>query len=169
MPDAKPQTTEAAPSPENMFSEFKNLASKYLVPMADSTIKDIVGTGEAAANKLASFEDYLKTTAKGLFPALGPQIESGIPTAHLLDPFRQVAKQMLGEDYEPDFVNDMKATAALHGSIDEATGRPRPMTLDQWKNHIMTEPGFQWSYSQQARDRMGMILSTLHRGLFGGE
>lgn len=174
MPEAKP-ATETAPKqveevvkPENVFSQMKDMAAKYMVPMAESTLKEIAGIGNDATKTVGAFEDYLKTTASGLFPTFAPQIQSGIPTAHLLEPYRQVAKQMLGDEFEPDFVNDIKSAAVLHGAMDEKTGRPVPMTLGQWQQHIMKEPGFNWGYTPQAHERVNTILNTLKQGLAEG-
>ena len=98
-------------------SDMKDLAHKYQVPMAESTLREIVGEGGVTPAKANAFEEYLKTTAQGLYPAFAPQIAAGIPTAHLLDPYRQIGKQTLGEQFEPDFINDHKSAAALQGGI----------------------------------------------------
>jgi hypothetical protein len=160
---------EEAPKPENLASELKSMANRYLVPMSEGTIKEIANGVGDVEKKVASFGDYLKETAKGLYPSLAPQLDSGISTSHLLDPYRQVAKSMLGEGFEPDFVNDPKSSAVLNGATDEKTGRPILMTLDQWKSHIMNEPGFKWGYTNQAHERMNMLLNTMHTALFGGQ
>lgn len=145
--------------------EMADMASLYHVPMSEGTIKGIAGEGEVPPEKAKAFEEYLKTAAQGLYPSLAPQIAAGIPTGHLLDPYRQVAKQMLGENFEPDFINDHKSAAALNASTDPKTGRPTPMTLDQWKQHIMSEPKFGWGYTKEAHDRVNTILENLKAGL----
>ena len=166
MPDEKPvQSEEKTMGP----SEMEALANLYQVPVSKGTLKQIVGDGEVAPEKSKAFEEYLKTSAQGLYPSLAPQIAAGIPTAHLLDPYRQIGKQMLGENFEPDFINDVKSSAALHGSTDEKTGRPVPMTLEQWKQHIMSEPGFGWGYTAQAHERVNSMLSMLKQGLEQGK
>lgn len=161
---------EKAPTKESMTpSKMQELAHLYQVPMSEGTLKQIAGDGEVSPEKANAFEEYLKTAAQGLYPAFAPQIAAGIPTAHLLDPYRQVGKQMLGENFEPDFVNDLKSSAALNGSTDPKTGRPIPMTLDQWRQHIMNEPSFGWGYTPQAHQRVNSILAMLKQGLDQGK
>jgi hypothetical protein len=143
---------------------FMQMAHNYQVPVSEGTIQQIVGDN-ATPEKAKSFEDYLKTSAQGLYPSFAPQIAAGIPTAFLLDPYRQTAKQMLGENFEPNFLNDAKASAALTGGQDEKTGRPIPMSLDQWRSHIMAEPGFGWGYTKDAHERVNTMLANLKSGL----
>ena len=152
------------PAPQAESVDFKKMAEMYHVPVSDGTIADIAGTNPTP-EKTKAFEEYLKTSAQGLYPTLAPQIAAGIPTAHLLDPYRQIGKQMLGENFNPDFIGDPKASAALTGGMHPETGRPAPMSLDQWKQHLMVEPGFGWGYTQQAHDRVNMLLDNLERGL----
>jgi len=152
------------PTPQAEPVDFKKMAEMYHVPISDGTISNIAGDNPTP-EKAKSFEDYLKTSAQGLFPTLAPQIAAGIPTEHLLDPYRQIGKQMLGENFAPDFINDPKVSVALSGGAHPETGRPVPMSLDQWKQHIMTEPGFGWGYTQEAHDRVNMLLTNLERGL----
>jgi hypothetical protein len=159
------ETTEQKPSIG--LPEMKDLAHKYQVPVSDGTLKEIVGEGDVAPEKATAFEEYLKTAAQGLYPSFAPQIAAGIPTAHLLDPYRQVGKQMLGENFDPDFLNSPLASAALNGSTDPKTGRSVPMTLDQWRNHIMKEPGFGWGYTNDAHQRVQMVLNNLKEGMAG--
>jgi len=155
---AKPAPQETPPV------DFRQMADMYHVPISDGTIKDIAGENPTP-EKAKAFEDYLKVSAQGLFPTLAPQIAAGIPTANLLDPYRQLGKQMLGENFTPDFVNDPKASVALTGGVHPETGRPAPMSLDQWKQHLMTEPGFGWGYTKQAHERVNMLLENLRQGL----
>jgi len=153
------------PAPEKTYGteDFAMLAHNYQVPMSSESLKQMADGADEG--KFKAFEEYLKTTAQGLYPSFAPQIASGIPTAYLLEPYRQSAKQMLGENFEPDFMNDPKASAALMGGQDEKTGRPTPMTLDQWKNHIRTEPAFKWAYTPEAHARANMLLNTLKTGM----
>jgi len=142
---------QATPEKMHTVADLKSMAHDYAVPMSDGTLEKIAQDG-LTPEKVKAFEEYIKTTAQGLYPTLAPQIKAGIPTAYLIDPYRQVAKQMLGEDHEPDFTTDPKASAALSGGVDPATGRPSPMSLDQWKGHIKTTPGFGYDQTPQAQE-----------------
>jgi len=141
--------TPQEPAKEMTTADLKRMAHDYAVPVSDGTL-DKIAEGGLDPAKAKAFEEYIKTTAQGLYPTLAPQIKAGIPTAYLLDPYRQVAKQTLGEDHEPDFMTDPKSAAALTGGSDPATGRPAPMSLDQWKAHLQSHPGFNYGSTPQA-------------------
>jgi len=155
MPETTPQV-EKVPT----MNDMANMAQLYAVPMSEGALQAIAK--DATPEKAKAFEEHVKTTAQGLYPSLAPQIAAGIPTAHLLDPYRQVAKQMLGESFEPDFIADPKSAAALAGRIDEKTGRPTLMSLDQWKQHIKSHPGFGWDTTPAAHEQIGQVIKALH-------
>lgn len=160
MATEKKQETKSEEKPMSL-GDMKQLVHDYAVPMSDGTLKSL--SADMTPEKAKAFEDYVKTTAQGLYPTLATQIKAGIPTAYLLDPYRQISKQMLGEDFEPDFQADPKAVAALGGGTDPNTGRPAPMSLDQWRNHIKTHPGFGWDQTQGAIDETHNVMNNLEQ------
>jgi len=169
MPDAPNTQTpkaeeQAAPI---TTSHLADIASLYHVPMSQGTLDSIADEkGEITPAKRDSFHEYVKTAAQGLFPTFAKQIESGIPTNHLLDPYRQVAKMTLGENVEPNFQADPKWEAALTGGRDK-DGRPQPMSLGEWKTHIRTTPEFGFHNTQQGQEMMSQALESL-RQVFEG-
>jgi hypothetical protein len=168
---AETKLAEETAKPEGKamtLADMKQLAHDYAVPMSEGTLKGIAE--DMTPEKGKAFEEYLKNAASGLYPTLAPQIQAGIKTAYLLDPYRQVAKQMLGEDAEPNFMSDPKASAALTGGSDPKTGRPAPMSLDQWKGHIQTHPGFGWKTTPAAHEQVANVLQGLAQemGMGGG-
>ena len=154
---------ENTPEPKTVNAqELITMAHNYHVPMHEDTIASMVGeTGQVDSSKAKAFEEYLKTTASGLYPTLAKQIQGGIPTAYLIEPYRQVAKQMLGGNVELDFQTDPKAVAALHGGFDPETGRPAPMSLSQWKEHITSHSGFEWDKTPQAHEHVQSVLDAI--------
>jgi hypothetical protein len=161
---------ETTPKPDEKqptVADLKQLAHDYAVPMSEGTLKEI--GKDLTPEKAKAFEEYIKTTAQGLYPTLAPQIKAGIPTAHLLDPYRQVAKQMLGDDFEPNFQTDPKSRAALEGGRDPQTGRPVPMSLSEWQGHIRQHPGFGWDKTPQAHEMIANALAGAHAEMGGNE
>lgn len=157
---------EATPKEEKTYTaaDLQQLVHDYQVPVSDGTVKSIAGEGTVSEGQHKAFEGYLQTAAQGLYPALAPQIAGGLKTAYLLDPYRQVGKQILGENFEPDFINNHDHMAALQGGQDP-TGRPTPMSLNQWANHIRSTPSFGWGYTEEAHARANTILQTLQSAL----
>jgi len=153
---------------EMTVADLRKMAHDYHVPMSEGTLEQIA-KGGLTPEKAKAFEEHMKVTAQGLYPTMAKQINAGIPTAYLLDPYRQIAKQTLGEHVEPNFHTDPKATAALHGGSDPSTGRAAPMSLDQWKTHLMTHPGWEYDKTPAAHARANEIIEALHKGLAGGK
>jgi hypothetical protein len=160
------QPTDKVADKVHTVADLKSMAHDYAVPLSDGTMDKIAKDG-LTPEKVKAFEDYIKTTAMGLYPTLATQIKAGIPTAYLLDPYRQVAKQMLGEDHEPNFASDPKAEAALSGGADPATGRPAPMSLDQWKGHIRSHPGFGWGNTPAAHEQANATMQAISQQMLG--
>jgi hypothetical protein len=166
-PEQEVETQKVTDNPTTL-ADLKDLAHAYHVPMSDKTLEEIAGKGKKVdPKKVEAFEEYLKTAAQGLFPTLAPQIQAGIKTAYLLDPYRQLGKQILGEDFEPNFVSDPKSMAALTGGRDPKTGRPVPMSLDEWRQHMMSEPGFGWLNTPTGRSQYLHVLNAMHQGFSG--
>lgn len=148
--------------------QLGDLAHEYHVPMAASVLEDIVGDGkEANPEKVQAFEAYLQEAASGLFPTFAPQIKAGIKTAYLLDPYRQVGKQVLGKDFEPDFIGDPRSAIATNGGNDPKSGRPIPMTLDQWAQHLKTEPSFNWIKTPAGQANLRKVMGAIQQGFEG--
>jgi len=162
-----------APNPETQtmptghtLADIKEMASLYHVPLSDETATAVAKGGDQS--KIAAFENYLKTSAEGLYPTLAPQIKTGIPTAYLLDPYRQVAKSLLGEQFEPDFIGNPRDTQAIEGGSDPKTGHPAPMSLSQWKQTVMTDPRFGYDQTPHAIAAAQYAVQQLHQSMQTG-
>jgi len=165
-PAKKPAPSGKKPKAEGnsaqLAQQAKDFADLHLVPMSEGSIKSITqGMDEA---KLQAFQEYIKSTAQGLYPTFAKQIAAGIPTAHLVEPYRQVGKQMLGDQFEPDFVADPKSAMALTGGVDPATERPAPMSLQQWKQHIISHDNFGYAYTPAAHETANQIIEAINKG-----
>ncbi len=164
-----PAQQEPAPAPMTL-SDMTTLAHNYHVPMSEGTLAKMAAPhGELSPEKAKGFEDYLKTTAAGLYPTLAPQIKAGIPTAFLLDPYRQVGKQVLGDDFEPNFHSDPNARAALDGGFDPQTQRPAPMSLTQWQQHLKSDPSFGYMNTPQGQQEKAQMMAKIQTGMQGGQ
>jgi len=162
-------TEQSPPHGPMTLAEMTTLAHNYHVPMSEGTLATLAAPhGELDPQKAQGFEDYLKTTAAGLYPTLAPQIKQGIPTAMLLDPYRQMGKQVLGEQFEPNFQSDPNARAALEGGFDPQTQRPAPMSLTQWQAHLKSDPAFGYMNTPQGQMEKAQMVAKIHSALQGG-
>lgn len=166
--------------PKSMFDRMKNIAHDFQVPISDGTINEIIGyspssakkageQGDGMEEKIGAFTEYVKTMAQGLYPTLAPQIKSGIPTAYLLEPYRQVGKRVLGEHFEPDFIGDSRHAKALRGAVDPATGRSGPMNLSEWADHLKTDPTFGWQHTPDGIRSRNEVMQTVQQAFSKSE
>jgi hypothetical protein len=175
-PMAMPPMGEIKPMPDNSMGEAKrftpddvvNMLHMYHVPMSNDTINAMADPdGTIHPDRIKSLEEYVKNVAQGLFPTLAPHIKAGIPTAYLVDPYRQVAKMLIGEHVEPDFIGDPKWGMALTGGQDK-DGRRIPMGLDEWKQHMMRSRDYGYQHTDAAREHAQKVAAAIHEA-FGGE
>ena len=145
--------------PKGKNAAYRQIADNYVIPISDSALEEWAKAGDEA-----KFSDYAKEVAKGLFPTFAPQIDMGLKTRILLDPYIQIASQVLGPIMsEPDWT-DPKWSVALQGSTDPKTGRPVPMTLHEWELYIKSDSSHGYQYSQQANDHFASVLEHLTKG-----
>jgi hypothetical protein len=140
-----------------------------------------LSSGAGAAE--AAFTQYAQATAAGLYPQFATQIAKGIPTTTLLDPYAQVAASVLGfgnvagtsasvsqasdatASLNIDWSNP-KWSVALNGERDPTTGQPVPMTLDQWRSHLINDPQYGWAKTDDAKN-LGMGVADHLLSVFG--
>ena len=156
MPDQK--------EPKGIKGEIKEIADDFVIPISESAIEE---WGKKLKGSVEPFKKYAEQVACGLYPTLAAQIQMGIPTRILLDPYIQVAQQVLGPVMNEPNWSDPKWSKALQGGIDDKTGRPVPMILDDWKNFLMQEPGHGWEFSPMAHERVAAFGKALHSAFMG--
>ena len=153
--------------PTGTEAEIRKIADDYVIPFSDEGISEWV---KALKGKdVSAFRDYAEQVATGLYPTFAPQILMGIPTRILLDPYIQVAQQVLGPIMSEPNWSDPKWSKALQGGIDPKTNRPIPMQLDEWRKFLMTEPGHGWSTTPMAHERVNAFAQELNKQFGGNE
>ena len=173
---------------------IRKIADDYVIPMSDEAVKvwaktlksepepdaepdnDVDDEKPAAKGSKAkpepkpedAFTEYAKQVACGLYPTLATQIQAGIPTRVLLDPYIQVAIQVLGPVMTEPNWSDPKWNKALQGGIDPVTKRPAPMALNDWRMAIKMDPAHGWQNSPQAIQTAHAFGKALNDS-FGGQ
>ena len=147
-----------APTHQGDAGEIEKIAHDYVIPLSDGAIEQWAKAGPE------EFKKYAEKVAEGMYPTFAPQIAAGVPTRILLDPYVEVAKQVLGPAGAVPNWSDPKWSAALQGGIDPKTGRHIPMTLDEWRKHLMTHPGHGWEYTPQAHEKAAQFRQILEQG-----
>ena len=137
--------------------EIEKIANDYVIPISEAAV------AEWSKASPEEFKKYAEQVAIGMYPTFAPQIQAGLPVRVLLDPYVQVAQQVLGSVMSQPNWTDPKWSAALQGGIDPKTGRPIPMTLDEWRQFLMKHPAHGWDKSPQAMDRVQQFAQILNQ------
>ena len=164
--DPMPPTPEQDQQPKDINGELTKIAQDYAVPMSTHALREWAKTLEG--KDLIPFVEYVKKLAIGLYPTFAKEIEAGIPTKALLDPYVMVHQQAMGPQADPPNWSDPKWSVALTGGRDGQTERPVPMSLDEWKRHIMTNPAHGWDKTPAAHAKAQEFVQALNDG-FGGK
>lgn len=143
---------------------LQGIADDYQVPLDQNAIHDWVTAHEGGKHQdlIKTFTDYVKPMAMGMYPTLAPQIQQGIPVRSLVEPYRLVAKNLLGEDANIDWAQP-HWNKALTGNIDPATNRAAPMSLDQWRQQLMADPVYGYGDTEAAYHKTASFLDQLHQ------
>lgn len=151
--------------PSFIYPQLRSIAADHHVPLDDDTIHawgdNLMSRHQKGTDAHTEFTDYVKQMAMGLYPTLAPQIKNGMSVRHLLEPYRMVAKSVLGRDVEPNW-NQPNWNRALIGNVDEKSGRPAPMSLEAWRQELLTNPEFGWHETDNGKEHLGRVLGELH-------
>lgn len=162
---AEAPTTPEITKPKNFHEELQKIINDYVVPMSFEALDQ--WSSNLGGKDSQPFKDYVVQVASGMYPTLAPQLKMGIPTRALLDPYIQVASEVLGPQMSDPNWSDPKWAAALQGGLDPKTGHPTPMPLDQWRKFLTQDPSHGWDKTEQAHSIADEFSSALH-GAFGG-
>jgi hypothetical protein len=139
--------------------EMKDKAKKFMVPLSDEAIQTwATGLMSGQFNE-ASYDQYLKDSAKSLFPQLVAAIDSGMTVADYVDPYRQIAAQTL--EMNPDTIDfmDPKWRQAFDQKDDK--GNRTIMTLSEWSSKIRTDKTYGYDKTQRGVQEASQFATSL--------
>lgn len=131
------------------LDSLKQQARAYMVPVSDAALGMWVDALIKEQQDPASFTEWLRQQAKGMFPPLAGQIDGGMDTKTLLDPYKNVLESELGlADVD---MADMKYMGQLM-QVDPSSGSRTMPNLDQWRTMIRTNPAYGWGKTVNAQE-----------------
>jgi hypothetical protein len=148
------------------LDSLRAAAKSYVVPLSDATLQKWttqVAQGDATPD---TFNDYLKTQAKSLFPELSGAIDSGVTPDQYFDPYRQQAAQTLGVTPDSVDFSDPKWQSILF-NVDPKTGARGVQSLAQAATTLRTGPQFGFDKTSGAVDQAAQFATSISQ-MFGG-
>jgi hypothetical protein len=161
--------------PQATLGQFLNNAIKGVGAAAGTTNPvDAAGDSTGTSAALANFKQYVQGLAASQFPEFGMQITQGVPTKTLLDPYGQLAASLLGfgsvNGTGQASINETQdATASLGINWNDPKWQRlirggeggRPMSLDQARNTIITDPQYGWTHTDMAQNLASHVGDAL--------
>lgn len=143
---------------------IKALAGDYLVPVSDSTLNQWDTQIAQSGGRLTSenFRQYFVDQAKSLFPQMSAQLDQGLTTQQLVDPYRQLAAKEL--DITPDSIDftQPKWLGLISSVADPKTGVMTMPGLAQAQQKIRSDPTYGWDSTTNGKTayaQMGVALT----------
>ena len=173
---------------DTMYTDIQQAALEYQIPINSAQLGSMVkqalqgATVEsmyvAADAAEASAVKQFQQQAQGLYPSLAPQIAAGNTVQNLVAPYFNVAEAVTGvpaSTMQADVASGgvSKWGAFLQGGNnpsgstqpENSTGKtqagPQMMTLDQWKQNLMSNPQYGFQNTQGAKDMAEQMSSAI--------
>lgn len=154
----------------DLVSSMQTIADDYQIPGTASGLQQqaqqYLAAGLSSTEAEANYKQAAQAQAAGLYPNFAAQIDSGVTTKTLLDPYASLAEKTLGVD--PSTINWQSPlwAAALNGPVDQGTNRASVASLSQFSQTLMSNPAYGYQNTQEANNAAGSLTASLLK-LFG--
>jgi len=135
------------------IGDLKARAAEYVVPLSDKTLDQWTQNILRGEADPASFDDYLKTQAKALFPDLADSIDRGTTVEEYLAPYRDMAAETL--EMSPDDVDWASPQWANAVFKTDKKGVRTVIGLADWQRKLRTDPVYAFDQTTEFRDKAG--------------
>ena len=160
-----------------IYQGIKDAALQYGIPLDDKTLGTYVQTAlqnatvesmyTAKQSAIDAYTTQFQQQAKGLYPTIAAQIDSGVTVANIMAPYNQLTAQYTGKDMAA--IQNQQASGAVNpydaflqgGPKDPKTGQPSMMTMDQWKQKLMQDPQYGFQNTQGAKNMASGFASAI--------
>jgi cell wall-associated NlpC family hydrolase len=149
--------------PSASLTQLQTQARDYLVPVSDPTLQQWLTNIDSGTATIDNYNAYLKQQAESLYPQMKSALDAGVTPNQYVDPYRQIAQQVLGVNASSINFMDPKWIAAINQNTPD--GQRSTMTLDQWTTYIKSNPqyGYQSTIGakNQAYDTANQLATLL--------
>lgn len=142
----------------SILSELKAKAKAFMVPISDAALTTWVNQILKGEQVMETYDEWLRTSAKSMFPMLAGQIDAGFDTITLLSPYQQMAQQELGlfqvDLSQPDWISALMRT--------DEKGVRTMATLDEFRQYLRTDTKLGWDktvHAQEMTAELGVAIA----------
>ena len=133
--------------------QMRQYASNYGVSLADTTFNSYINKIAVGEENLNSFQDYVMTIGKSLYPTLSDQFDKGLTFDDVTGGYKQIAANILERDTSSIDMMDPMFVQAVTYQPDTATGEQRMMNMAEWGNYLRNNESLGYEYTTEARSR----------------
>lgn len=142
---------------------LKQTANEYGVVLSQQTFNKWVSDIASGKETKETFQQYALNTAKTMFPALSQQLDAGLTFQQIVDPYKNVAANIL--EINPDSINFLDPKWSRAVSMVDGN-QQRMMNYNEWGDYLRQERSFGYEYTSEARSRAYEVSNNL-ANLFG--
>jgi len=141
-------------------NKINEIAGSYGVSVSDLEFSQLVEKFALGRENEESLTSAFQTRATALFPAISERLMAGETFANIVEPYRNRASQILGQDFSAsDFMdNDSFAQAVTYMGDD---GKQRPMTYTEWGQYLRSNREFGYEYTEEAQGRAYQVANRI--------
>ncbi|MHC4685328.1 MAG: transglycosylase SLT domain-containing protein [Planctomycetota bacterium] len=133
--------------------QMRQYASDYGVSVADTTFTNYLNKIAVGEENLNSFQDYVLTIGKSLYPTLAEQFDAGQTFDTATAGYKSIAANILERDSTSiDMMDPMFVTAVTY-QPDTTTGEQRMMNMAEWGSYLRNNESLGYEYTTEARSR----------------
>ena len=133
--------------------QMRQYASQYGVSLADTTFDSYLNKIAVGEENLNSFQDYVMTIGKSLYPTLTEQFDAGQTFDIATAGYQSVAANILERDANSISMSDPMFVTAVTYQPDPATGEQRMMNMAEWGEYLRNNDQLGYEYTSEARSR----------------
>lgn len=142
----------------------RQTAAQYGIRLSDDAYNNWVGKILSGEESDQTYKDYLRNTSKILYPALSEGLDRGLTFNDLTDPYKSQAARLLDLPESAIDFTDPKWSAAF--TARDPNGKQSMMTYGEWSDYLRKDPRFGWEYTDNAKEQVYSIASSIGR-MFG--
>lgn len=141
-------------------NKINEIAASYGVSVSDLEFSQLVEKFALGRENEESLTSAFQTRATALFPAISERLMAGETFADIVEPYRNRASQILGQDFSAsDFMDNDSFAQAVTFTGDD--GKQRPMTYTEWGQYLRSNREFGYEYTDEAQGRAYQVANRI--------
>ncbi|MGV0949359.1 MAG: hypothetical protein ACOYB3_01715 [Azonexus sp.] len=143
-------------------SQLRTMAAQYGYPAGNDWLEQNIYKVLSGTQNVSDTAEQMKKWAASQYVGVADRINNGETLEQILDPYKQVAADVLGDDKSGMKTTDTKWLASIDNEAKV------PMSLDEWKKKIRTDSQYGYDTSTNAKQDAFQMASSL-RSIFQGD